>query len=414
MIKQIRAKINLDNTINAFILLQMVSIGFFMALSSISLAVWVLLWVYKLIKERNGTSFSFLFSKYKFFILFFALYVLTELLSRIFALFPDDAVTGIKRYSLILVFFANQDVIKSKEQILKNLFIILTVFSLLSTVELYRFAANFAENIAKSSFSEIRIDYFSYPITNGEMKMVLLLAVFPFLLTKNKYVIGKRYLIPVLIPIALSLFLTQSRNVYLGLLTALVIYGLFKNIRFLVVFILLLSVGWALSPSSVKERTRSIFDINHPSNSSRLVMWKVGLQVFKDHPILGTGDNEITKVYKLYKTPEAHGEGSHFHSNPIMIMVTTGTAGSLFFVLLWLCLFCYVINDIKKSNQEFDKELLTGVLLTMISFHISGIFEWNFGDWEVITLFYYIISLIFVLKFINHKNNLLNGKTKIV
>lgn len=414
MIKQIRDKITLDNCINAFIVLQMISIGFFMALSSISLGIWVLLWMYKIIKDRDNSSFFLLFNKYRYFLLFITLYILTELFSRIFALFPDEAIIGIKRYTLILIFFANQNIIKNKESILKNIVTIIAVFSVLSCVELYKFAVNFAENIARSNFSEIRIDYFSYPITNGEMKMILLLAIFPIVITKNKYVIKKRFIIPLLLPIVISLFLTQSRNVYIGVISALIVYGLFKNRRFLLVFILFLSVGWVLSPASLKERTKSIFDLNHPSNSSRIVMWKVGFQVFKDHPVLGTGDNEITKVYKLYKTPESHGEGSHFHSNPIMIMVTTGTTGSIFYLLFWTALFYYAIRDLRNSVEDFDKELLTGIIITMAAFHVSGLFEWNFGDWEVITLFYYIISLIFVLKFINYKNKLSNGEPKII
>lgn len=413
MFKLSREKFSVDNVINALILLQMVSIGFFMALSSISLGVWVILWVYKLIKEKESSSFVLLYNKYRYFLVFLGLYILAELLSRIFAVFPDNAIIGIKRYLLILVFFANQNVIKNKEQILKNLTIIIAVFSILSCVEIYKFGSNLTANLVNNSFSEIRIDYFSYPITNGEMKMLLLLAVFPFIITKKKYIVKKRYLIPLLIPIAVSLFFTQSRNVYLGLLASLIIYGLFRNPRFLVIFILLLCIGWVFSPESVKSRAKSIFDINHPSNSSRLVMWNVGLQVFKDHPLIGVGDNEITKVYRLYKTPESHGEGSHFHSNPIMIMVTTGTAGAVLYLLFWASLLCYAINDYRLAKEHFDKELLMGIIITMISFHISGIFEWNFGDWEVITLLYYIISLIFVLKFINHKN-ILNGKPKII
>jgi len=394
-------KIDLNNIIAFFIILQMATIGFFMALSSVSLATWVVLWGYKLYREKDASSFRLLFKEYKYVLITITAFVFIELLSRIFAVFPDEAVVGIKRYLLLLVFFANPGIIKSRETILKYLTIILAVFSLLSCVELYKFAINLTANLLTASFAEIRIDYFTYPITNGEMKMLLLMTTLPFLITKKTYNVKKKYLAITLIPIILSLFLTQSRNVYLAVFVSLVIYGVFRNWKFLVSFILFISIVWVVSPVSVKERTKSIFDANHPSNKSRLVMWGVGVQVFKDHPVLGVGDNEITKVYKLYKTPEFHGEGSHFHSNLVMILVTTGIAGLIFYLLFWISLFYYSIRDFRNATDEFDRTLLWGIILSMISFHISGIFEWNFGDWEVATLLFYFISLVFVLKNIN-------------
>jgi O-antigen ligase len=402
-------KITLNSVIGFFIILQMASIGFFMALSSVSLGIWVILWVYKIVREKDSSAFRFLFRQYKYVLFSITIYILIEFISRIFAVFPEDSIITIKRYLLLLVFFANPVIIKSREDILKYLTVILAVFSLLSCIELYKFGVNLSTNLLSTNFSEIRIDYFSYPITNGEMKMLLLMAAFPFLLTKKFFYIKKTYLIIILIPIIISLFLTQSRNVYLAVLVSIFIYGIFKNWKFLLIFIIFMGLIW-----TVKERSSSMFDLNHPSNKSRLIMWKVGMQVFKDHPLIGVGDNEITKVYKLYKTPEFPGEGSHFHSNYVMILVTTGISGFIFYLLFWISLFYYSISDYRKSEEEFDKTLLWGIILSMISFHISGIFEWNFGDWEVATLLFFIVSMIFVLKTINLNKITNNGQRQII
>jgi hypothetical protein len=180
-------KIDLNTIIAFFIVLQMATIGFFMALSSVSLATWVVLWGYKIYREKDASSFRLLFKDYKYVLITITGFLFAEVLSRIFAVFPDEAIIGIKRYLLLLVFFANPGIIKSRETILKYLTIILAIFSLLSCVELYKFAANLANNLLTSSFAEIRIDYFTYPITNGEMKMLLLMTTLPFLITKNTY-----------------------------------------------------------------------------------------------------------------------------------------------------------------------------------------------------------------------------------
>lgn len=400
----------LDKVINYIILLQVVSIGFSIALSSISLGIWIILWAVKVYKDNEIVTFKLLFRKYKYFFLSFSAYIIVDLFSRIFAYFPEEALIGMKRYLLIICFFANPTVIKSKGEMLKNLIILTTVFSVLSCIEIFKFAVTLSDNLKNSEFSEIRIDYFSYPITAGEIKMLILTAIIPLVLSKNKYRIKKFHIIALLIPILISLFLTQSRNVYLGILISLLIYGIFINWRFLVSYILFLCILWIVIPNPAKERVRSIFDLNHPSNKSRVVMWEVGMRIYMDYPLLGVGDNEITKVYTAYKIPESHGEGSHFHSNPVMVLVTTGTTGAIFYVLLWMFIFIYLINEYRKSKNTFDKDVLIGIIIAMISFHISGIFEWNFGDWEVATLLYYLISLIFTLKIINLKNIETNGK----
>jgi O-antigen ligase len=159
------------------------------------------------------------------------------------------------------------------------------------------------------------------------------------------------------------------------------------------------------------NRLTSAFDAEHESNKSRLIMWDVGFKVFKDHPFLGTGENEITRIYKSYKTPEFHGEGSHFHSNYIMILVTMGITGFLVYLAFWVSLFGYLIRDFRNYLNNNDRNLILGVILSAVSLHISGIFEWNFGDWEVMTVMYYLISIMFILKSINLKENI-NGRTK--
>ena len=409
----IRTYLSLDNLINYFILLQIVSTGFSVAVSSISLGVWVVLWVYRILNEKDFRGFTILFSQYRFFIIGLAGFILTELLSRIFAVFPEEALIGMKRYLLVLCFFANQGVLKSRKDLFRNLIIITAGFSILSTVEIIRFILTLSENLKSTSFSEIRIDYFGYPITAGEIKMLVLMVMFPLILSKKNHGVRKIYIIGMLIPVLVSLFLTQSRNVYLGVLISLFIYGIFVNWRFLVSYLLFLCILWVVMPGAGKERIKSIFDLQHPSNKSRLVMWNVGMQVFKDYPVLGTGDNEITQVYKMYKTPESHGEGSHFHSNPVMILVTSGSAGAFFYLFLWAAVFAYAIKDYLKSDNTFDKEVIMGIIIAMISFHISGIFEWNFGDWEVATVMFYLISLIFALKYININKTEYNGQEQI-
>jgi len=337
-----------------------------------------------------------------------AFYVLAEFISRLFAVFPDEALIGLKRQFLVLILFGSVSTIKDKNTFYKIFFIVVFGNSLISVFEIIRFAVAFRELAATVNISEIRIDYLNYPITGAEIKMLVFLTAFPLLFSKAKLpLIKKWHLVTALFPIFTAMYLTQSRNVMLAVFICFIIAGAFHSKKFLIYFVVLTAAFIYLIPGQFSERIFSIIDPNHPSNHSRIVMWQTGIKMFKDHPVTGVGDNEITQVYKMYKTPETQGEGSHMHSNYMQILVTSGILGAIAYILFHLAFFIKQTKYYSALNDGNDRLLIFGTILMMISFHISGIFEWNFGDWEVFNVFMYLLSLPFVL-FSLDKKNILN------
>jgi O-antigen ligase len=400
-----------DLFISFFIILQILAVGFSIALSSISLGTWIILWILKVSFRKQSDGFILIWENYRLLIISLVLFFLCDFLSRILAVYSEGSLTDLKRYLLVIIFFSNLTVIKERADIFKAVFYILLGFSLISLYEIGRYMYMLKDLLYNKSFSEIRIDYLSYPITNAEVKMLLLLFIFPSLMSKDKLQIKRIYIVLISLPILISIYLTQSRNVFVALFVTFFIFGLIFNRKFLAVLIILTALFILVAPSSMTKRLTSAFDTQHESNRSRLIMWDVGIKIFKDYPLLGTGENEITRVYKSYKTPEFHGEGSHFHSNYIMILVTMGITGFLIYFTFWISVFSYLIRDFRKYPDNHDKNLILGILLSAISLHVSGIFEWNFGDWEVMTVMYYLISIMFILKSINLNENI-NGSTK--
>jgi O-antigen ligase len=147
----------------------------------------------------------------------------------------------------------------------------------------------------------------------------------------------------------------------------------------------------------MKNRFESIIDPSHPSNETRFIIWKVGWQMFTDHPVTGVGDSKLNEVYKLYKEPERHGEATHLHNNFLMMLATTGIPGFAAYILMMVLLFILLIKLYRKKYGETEKLLIFGSILVMISFHITGFFEWNFGDHEVMTVFFFLVAVPFIL-----------------
>lgn len=387
----------LDKVILLLLTIQVSFVSLSIAISSIAFGGWLGLWLIKIILNGSVNFDKILFSEIKAVNLFILLYIFFEILSRFFAVYPEGAFANLKRLLLFLIFFVSIIEISDKKTLFRILIVNLVMISLISIAELVQYIFKFSELISKMSFSEIRIDYFNYPLTTAEIKMMSMLSVFPLLFIKGKFLIDKKYLVLLLIPVFISMILTQSRNVLLATFICFIITGITLNRKFLLSMIAVIVLSCFILPSSYLERVKSIADINHPSNASRLNMWSVGLRMFSDHPFTGIADSHILEIYETYKKPEFQSEGVHLHNNFIMILATTGIFGFLSYITMFILIFIKQIKFYRDEKSGTDKMLILGSILVMISFQISGIFEWSFGDHEVMTVFFFLIAVPFVI-----------------
>jgi O-antigen ligase len=244
--------------------------------------------------------------------------------------------------------------------------------------------------------SEYRLNFFGYPVTNGQIKMMILLVIIPFLLVKKNYLMGKAYLLLLSLPVLLTFYLTNARNALLGLFAGLVILGVLKNRIFLAALFVVTGSFILFAPLSVKERMLSIADLDHPSNSSRIIMWETGVKMIKDAPLFGYGDVDIKNIYSRYRYPELHGEGSHMHNNVIQILVNFGALGFLTWLALMLYIFFRQIAAFRKTKDDEFLNLLAVISITsMAALQVCGLTEWNFGDAEFAAVFWFNLALAF-------------------
>lgn len=399
----------LNKAILFFLALQVISVSISIAVSSIAFGIWATLWLVKIIHERKISYDRNLFAEIKLINIFILLYCIFEIISRFTAIYPEGAFNNLKRLLLFLIFYVSIIEITDFRTLTKILLVNICVLSLVSVIELVQYALKFAELAKTIPFSEIRIDYFNHPITSAEIKMMSLLSLFPLLFIKEKFFIARKYILLILIPVFIAMMLTQTRNVMLSTLICFIVFGIAANKKFLIAVILTVIIAAIALPSSYTDRAKSIFDMNHLSNRSRISMWRVGFEMFRDHPLTGIGDSHIREIYVTYKTPEEASEGSHLHNNFMMILATTGIFGFICFLTFFVLIFLKQIKFYLRNKDPLFRSLTLGSILVMISFQISGIFDWNFGDHEVVTLFFFLISVPFVIFKFNetrHDNSL--------
>lgn len=398
-----------DVVILVFLTLQIFTVSFSVALSSISFGIWGGLWIIQILFRRTLLTQPSVKKDILQIGLLILGFLISDFLSRIFAVIPEDALIGLKRFLLYLIFFGSIVKIIRKEYLYRIILFGVITFAGVSIYELTKYVIKFGELSKIMDIGLIRIDDLAYPLTTAEIKMLLLLLVIPLLFISDNPIIKKGYLIMLLIPIVISMFLTQSRNAVLAFIVAILILTLLKDKKMFLITVGALFVIFLILPHPFQYRITSSFNPSFELNKSRITMWKVGWQMFKDHPLVGVGDNEITLVYKKYKEPEIKGEGSHLHSNYMMILATNGILGSIFYLSLMLLLFIKFLRFYRECKLPEDRLLILGSILAFIAFHIAGLTEWEYGDWEVLTVFIFVVSIPFIIiNFTRNKKTVTN------
>lgn len=332
----------------------------------------------------------------KYLMLLFLLLILSQGISSAFSADPSYSFTNIlKKISIYIVFFAAIITTEDTKNLQKFLAVFFAVTAIVSIIETTRFIIDY--NSITKPLAAFRLEYYGFPITNGEIKMLILLMMIPLMFMKKEFILNKWILVLLCLPVLFTFYLTNARNAILGLVTGLLTYGILKNKYFLAGVVIVIAGFLLLAPMPLKERVLSIADMNHPSNHSRIVMWETGMKMIKDNLLFGIGDVDVKKAYEKYKKPEFHGEGSHMHNNVIHITLTLGLLG----LITWLGLMIYIFyKQVKIYIASKEDELLNILavisLISMIAFQISGLTEWNFGDSEFAAVLWFSLALAFI------------------
>src|SRR6185436_946549 len=175
-----------------------------------------------------------------------------------------------------------------------------------------------------------------------------------------------------LVAVAVSL----SRNAWVGACLAAALLFSLKDFRLLAVLPVAGAVFFGLGGTTLTARLVSIFDLNDPSNKDRLFMMREGVQMIRDHPIVGVGPNMVQEVYARYRVPEAENQvNPHLHNVPLQIAAERGLPA----LLLWVAFVVVLFVDLGKQFHAGTDRFLTSVALAaVVSMLGAGLFEYNF------------------------------------
>lgn len=194
-----------------------------------------------------------------------------------------------------------------------------------------------------------------------------------------------------------ALAFTYSRNAWLGLAAGTL--GLVLTARRASRVVLVLAAAVliaALSSGAVLERVRSMANPQDATVRDRVAMWRSGLAMIADHPLLGLGPGQVRVWYPYYRRPEAvRPSTGHLHNSPIQIAAERGLLALGVWTWLWVLFFregARVLRRLRPAHA-CERALVSASLWGVGGFLVAGLFEHNFGDGEVVMLVYALMTI---------------------
>jgi O-antigen ligase len=201
--------------------------------------------------------------------------------------------------------------------------------------------------------------------------------------------------------IALSILLGWTRGIWIATAAA-GLYLLWYWKRWTVAAApIALALLFIAGPASLRTRLGSFVRPQGTldSNQHRIVTWTTGVEMIKAHPWFGLGPEIVKAQFNDYvpasiARPLPEGWYGHLHNIYLQYAAERGIATML--MLLWLLLKCLwdwgrAVRRLPPAHEA--RWLLHGAIAAIIGVMITGIFEHNLGDSEVLLLVLTVISL---------------------
>ena len=197
-----------------------------------------------------------------------------------------------------------------------------------------------------------------------------------------------------------ALALTYVRSAWLGLgASVLIVSGLTRRYA-LLVGLLVATVAVVVVPSPLRQRALSIVDPADPTARERLYFWQAGWRMVQDAPLVGLGPGGVKRHYPEYRDPAARRPSTgHLHNNLVQIAAERGLLGLAAWLAIWVAFFVQAgrIYARLPATRVDDRALVAGSLAAVGGFLVAGLFEYNFGDSEVIGLLWVVMAFPFVV-----------------
>ena len=322
--------------------------------------------------------------------LFFALFTLASAFHA-----PDSLRSLIKARELtqIMIFYLAMNVIQDDRE---AIWLLKALLAATSFIALYALGVSLPGTL---SLANRPSGFFSIYMTLGGFLLVTGLLAFSYLMVPSRERKSVWVYTSVLLILS-ALMTTLSRSAWIGLVvgTAVVVVASGrKKVGLCLALVTVLVVF--IAPHSIRQRVKSMVNLRDKTAVERIYMWNSGLQMFMEKKFLGFGPGRIQENYTRYANPEVTPKSpSHLHNNMVHLAAERGILALGAWIWVWIGYFVLVIRRIRNTRDApFGTRFrMVGGLAVAAGFLSAGMFEYNFGDSEVVMLVFMAIALPFM------------------
>jgi O-antigen ligase len=161
------------------------------------------------------------------------------------------------------------------------------------------------------------------------------------------------------------------------------------------------AAAFAFVPGEWGDRIRSMVQPHQGYNGERLLMWEAGARMFRSDWLTGVGLLDMHGVYPRFKSPAATEAVGHLHNAYVQIAATMGVVGLAAFGVLVSALLRTAAHGLEWGRGLAARlraggvgaGLRLGVTAGIVGMLVAGLFEWNFGDEELLYHLYALAGL---------------------
>lgn len=202
----------------------------------------------------------------------------------------------------------------------------------------------------------------------------------------------------VLPALGVAVALTFTRSAAVGACAAVALLFSLKDFRLFALLPILAAIFIAVAPGQIARRYQSMFNMNDPTVRDRMTMLHIGERMIRARPLTGVGPNMVQREYVDFKGSDSvvvdgvTHINPHLHNDFLQIAAERGLPA----LALWLWFIVALLRDLWRRFQSGDRqprELAATAMATVMALLTAGLFEYNFGDSEVLMLFLTLITL---------------------
>jgi O-antigen ligase len=229
--------------------------------------------------------------------------------------------------------------------------------------------------------------------------MLVLVALAAYVLTDDWR--RRLWAIPIGLGVAAALYLSETRSALLGAVAGIIlVLVLLKRRKAILALLALLPLLYLTSPQSFQQRLRGGLDPRDANTKNRIELIGTATRLIQAHPWLGVGQRVSREALRYRGTNEFPDYlYLHMHNNFLQIAAERGIPG----LILWLWFMFQLgwqafrvtragtlaAGTPRSGAVRFAAVAALGGWVALLS---AGMFEYNFGDSEVLTLFLFMMS----------------------